>query len=462
MTSNGLKRQLGFWDSVAINIGIVIGVGIFRVPAEVTKYLGSSLLVLLAWALGGLVSLLGVLCYAELSSCLPETGGSYAFLRASYGKLVSFLYGWIEFSILRGGSLAGVAYVFTAYLNHFISIGAGNEKLVTILAIVTFTAINIAGLRFGTGIQNVLSTLKVVALLAMSGLIFRLVPGPVFKQTPLLLDIGWDKARWIAPAMIPILWTYGGWHESTFMSGEFRETNKELPLSLITGILMITGLYLLVNTAYLKVMEPVEMARSKAIASDVFLRLFGPSGQTVVTAAVLISACGALNSTVLTGGRIPYAVGCDYPRCLWFGKVHPRLGTPLRAFILNGLWASILALWGNFEQLLFFCGFAKWLVFALAGFSVFILRRHDRFLQVRQMPQAPGPGRQFAMSGYPWVPTLFVAISFFLCWTTIHYAPRQALFGFLLIVTGLPVYFLAGGRLADAFRSTLRPVRSSS
>ncbi len=427
MSQKVLKRQLHFWDSVAINVGIVIGVGIFRVPSEVAQYLDSGPWILLAWCLGGLLSLCGVLCYAELSSRYPETGGTYVFLREAYGKLVSFVYGWTEFSMLRAGSLAAVSYVLAFYFQNLTGIAAGAEKWIAICAILFFTLLNIAGIRFGTGVQNVLSSLKVLTLLAMSAAIFwlgsnRFSGGEAASSAP--------SSFLFWPALIPILFSYGGWNESTFMSGEFKETKKALPISLVMSSLMVTGLYLLMNVAYLQAMTPGEMVQSKAIAADIFMKLFGSTGRAIVTLAVLISACGALNSNILTGGRIPFALGLDHARFAWLSHVHDRFETPYSAMLVNSLWAALLVWMGNFEQLLFFYGFAKWIFFTMAGASLFVLRGKSK------------ERSSFEVPGYPFIPFLFILSSAWLCWTVIHHAPREAGVGALLVLTGIPLYYL--------------------
>lgn len=433
MNTAKLKRQLGFWDSIAINIGIVIGVGIFRVPAEVAKYLHTPEMILLAWVLGGVVSLLGVLCYAELSSCFPHTGGTYVYLREAYGKLVGFLFGWMEILVFRAGSLAGVAYVLAAYAKNFMPLDGSGEKALAIAAIFLFTSINIAGMRFGTSVQNVLSTLKGLTLLTMTAVIFFHL-----KSWPALgaergLEMSAQGWLMLAPAMIPVLWGYGGWNESTFMSGEFKDTNRSLPISLIASILIITALYVGINAAYLAALTPEEMTKTPSIASTLFHSFYGQTGALIMTTAVIISASGALNSYILTGARIPFAVAQDAARISWLGKIHEKFETPAPAFIFNGVWASILVLWGNFESLLFFTGFSKWLFFTLAGLSVFVLRRKLR---------SPGT---FVLLGYPWVPILFTLLAFTLLITDICFAPREALVGSLLLLLGIPVYFLLRG-----------------
>lgn len=433
-----LNKHLRFWDSIAISIGIVIGVGIFRTPGQIAKYLDSPSAILIAWLIGGLISLLGVFCYAELSSKFPQTGGTYIFLREAYGKFTGFIYGWAEFSINRAATIAAVAYILATYLRALLPYPSGGEKWVAISAVIFFTWINMIGVHFGVKMQHVLSSFKVLAIVAIAGLIFWFSKSSFQFSPDGFQHINLGRFHNLAPALIPILWTYGGWHESTFLSGEFHDTRKELPYSLILSALLVTGLYLLINAAYLSVLSPAEMTGSKAIASDALKKLFGPAGSMIVTAAILMSASGALNSNIMTGGRIPFAVAKDCPRLAWIGHVDSQYKTPVKSLLLNAGWACVLILWGNFEQILFFNAFEIWLFFILIGIGVFILRGksdRDRSKEFR------GPVPNFPMIGYPFVPLAFTAVSIWLCATTVLEAPREALFGALIILTGVPIYF---------------------
>lgn len=422
------KTQLKFWDSVAINVGVIIGVGIFRTPGAIANYVDSAPLILLTWLLGGLIALIGVFCYAELASAHPHTGGTYVYLRESFGKPVGFLFGWAEFSVLRAGSIAGVAYILVNYLGKFVPFAAQYEKLSAILAIWLFTYINIRGLHLGSAVQNALTLLKIIAIALIGGAIFSKL-GFIHFDEAVFQSVNMKNISGMAPALIPVLWTYGGWHQSTFISGEFHDAKKDLPRSLIMGVLIVTGIYLFLNAAYLTALTPAQTAGTKTIASDILGSLFGPAGQTAITIAVLISASGALNSTILTGGCIPFAVAGDYPRLSWAAKVDERFQTPLRAFVLNGVLASLLVLWGNFDQLLFFFAFTNWLFFALAGLSVF------------KIVAASPTGLPAHKLGYPWVPALFVLTCLVLCVITVVTAPWESLFGTLLLLTGLPLYY---------------------
>lgn len=428
------NRKLHFWDSIAINIGIIVGVGIFRVPSDVASHIPSTPLILLAWSLGGCLTLLGVLCYAELSSRFPQTGGTYIYLREAFGEQLGFLFGWTEFAILRTASIAAVAYIFAEYFLQLVPLGERFAQGIAIAAIVVFAAVNIAGLRLGAGIQKFLSFLKVFSVLAMAALIFWFAPHRVDAAS--MTGAPSMSASWIgfAAAMIPILWAYGGWQESTFLTGEFHDTRKALPLSLIVGILMVAGLYLLVNGAYLHILSTADMAGRKAVASEIFGMLFGDAGRKIVSVAILISACGALNSTILTGGRIPYAVAQDVPCLTWFGAMSRRFDTPIGSLALIALWSIALVVWGNFEQLLYFSGFANWLFFTLVGLSALRLRRRS------------SSGNHFLMIGYPMVPILFSVCAGSLCVITVLHSLREALVGAGLILLGVPIYLLIRSR----------------
>jgi len=434
-----LKRELHFWDSVAINIGIIIGVGIFRVPAEVAKHLTDPAVILFAWIVGGLIAHFGALCYAELSSRYPHTGGTYVFIRESYGKLTGFLFGWTEIVILRAGSIAAVAYVFSTYLRNFFDFGPMSEKIIAVALIGSLTVINILGVKLGTRIQNVFSSLKVITILSMSVAIFffatRQSGIPAFVASHVFTSSHFNSQSLFlfAAAMVPILWTYGGWHESAFMSGEFRDTRWELPASLLTSALVVTVLYVTINIAYLRVVPPAEMAGTKAIASEVFNRMFGSVGTVIMTIAVLISSVGALNSTIMTGGRIPFAVASDYPRFKWVAQVDSKFETPRRSLEINGIWAAVLVLFGSFEQLVYFCQFAQWLFFGLAGFSIFIARAKQK------------KDETFSMLGYPFIPAVFTLIATCICASIIWYTPQASLIGVVLILAGIPVYYWVKG-----------------
>lgn len=428
-----LRRDVGFWDSVALVIGSVVGTGIFRTPSEVCQYLTDPGWVLFAWFLGGVIAFLGTLCYSELSSSFPETGGTYVYLKYAYGPGAGFLFGWSELALMRTASMASVSYAFGEYFRSLLPYFPGAEKVIAMGAIWILTLINIAGLHYGKWLQNIVSLGKVVALTSLILLGLLLGKGQIenfTSQFPAITGGGFLSR--LGLALIPILWTYGGWHESTFVAGEFRRTDTDLPFSLVAAALGVALFYLLVNGVYLYLFPAQEIATRDLIAGDVMAQIFGPLGQRLITIVILICIFGVLNTVILAGGRIPYAVGQDHHLLSWLGSANPRFQTPDRSLLVNALWASVLVLWGTFEQLLFLSAAAVWLFFALIGAAVFVTR--ERFRERR---------RPFRMWGYPWTALIFTGAAFWIFINTAVYSPRETAFGFSIVALGIPLYWIS-------------------
>lgn len=434
MTStHKLTRHFGFWDSVALCIGSVVGTGIFRTPSEVCRYLSDPGWVLFAWVLGGVIAFLGTLCYGELAASFPETGGTYVYLKYAYGPWAGFLFGWSELALMRTASIASVSYAFGEYFRNLFPQFPGGEKVIAMLAIWILTSINIGGIHYGKWLQNVVSTGKALALSSLIILGFSLGSGhpgnfstsfPAFIPRMSLANLGL--------ALVPILWTYSGWHESTFVAGEFKETDKELPFSLVAATAIVVFFYLLVNSVYIYIFSPTAIATRKLIAADVIQSIFGPAGEGIITAVILTCIFGVLNTVILSGGRIPYAIAQDHAILKWFGTINQKFRTPERGLLVNAFWASVLVLWGNFRQLVFLSAAAVWFFFAAAGLAVFMMRR--RFKQRR---------RPFSMWGYPWTPFLFTLVSLWIFTNTAIFSPKETFFGFAIMALGIPLYMIS-------------------
>lgn len=424
------KSLLGPWDAIAINIGIVIGCGIFRVPSEVAKYLTTPSLIILAWFLGGIICLLGVLCYAELSSSFPQTGGNYVYLLKSMGRMVAFLFAWTEILIIRPGSIAAVAFIFAEYLKSFLSLDTFSVKLIAIFLVLGLSIINILGLKPGKMVQNSSTYTKILALIFI--ILFGMISnkGSVlnFQSAEFSPDMGIFSLFGLA--LVPILWTYGGWHEITYVSGEIKDYKKSLSFSLIVSILVISLIYVTINIVYLYLVPIKEIVHTELIGSKVMQILWGDAGKKILEILVLISSLGCVNGLILTGSRITYAFARDNPLFRYLEKIHPKYSTPSRSIFINAILAFALIIWGTFNKLLFFTGIVFWLFFALVVSGLFVLRY--RFPQIE---------RPFKVPGYPYVPFIFILVSVSICINTLFSYPRESLFGLCLTLSGIPVFF---------------------
>lgn len=421
---------------MAINIAIVLGVGVFIVPSEVAKNLSSPNMIMLAWLVGGLISLLGALCYAELSSSFPKTGGSYIYLKESYGPMTGFLFGWTELLVIRTGSIAAVSFIFAEYLQSFLSIKENSLlKPIAITTVVIFSIINIAGLRYGKRVQNLSVVARILAIVMI--VFLGLISG---KGSMMNLHSGHlSSGKGILPlfglALIPILWTYGGWHENTFVAEETMDAKKVIPFALIAGIFIITGLYLLINFFYLYLMTPDLIKGPGLVASKALEILWGDKGKKLLEAMVIVSSLGCLNAMLLTGSRVTYAMAKDNAIFKYIGTVNPASGMPVRAIIINSVWAIVLIWLGTFNMLLFFTGIMVWVFFALTAGSVFILRH-----------KFPKIERPYKVWGYPIVPAVFILICLALSINSMVHYPFQSLIGLCFAMTGIPLFFMTQGK----------------
>lgn len=423
-----LKRELGLFDATMINVGTMIGTSIFLVPAAIASLVPGSALIALVWIVGGVVSLLGALAIAELSAAYPEAGGQFAYLREAYGPVWGYLYGWSTFAVINTAAIAAVAVGFATYVGYFVPLGPAAIKGVAILSIVFLTVLNCLGVRVGIMTQNVLTTLKMAALVALVVLGTR---GAMANLEPAWM--GATITEWLAPfglAMILVLFAYDGWIESTYVGGEVKDPGRNMPLSIIASVLIVMVLYTLVTVAFLLALSPSLMARSPLAAADAARLTAGAAGATFVTVAILVSALGANNGIVLTAARIPYAMARGGLFFAWAGRVHPRLGTPVAALIAQGVVACALTFAGAYDRLALYVVFASWIFYAMSCAAVIRLRY--------TAPDLPRPYRTW---GYPMTPLLFIAFALWLVYNTVREKPLDAAVGVGLILLGLPGYF---------------------
>jgi basic amino acid/polyamine antiporter, APA family len=424
-----LPRVLRFSDLVLLTLGSVIGSGIFIVPATVLTLTGGNLgLALLVWAIGGVLSLLGALTYAELAAMKPESGGLYVFMRDAFGSAVAFLYGWALFLVIASATVATLAVAFSSYLRELLPLSSGTMKAVAVVMIVAIAVVNVLGTRRSANLQNWTTGIKVTAILVMSAFLLSRGNG-LSDTTAALPDTGTSALTAIGAAMLGVLWAYEGWHYITYSAGEVVDPQKNFARGIIIGTAMLIGIYLLANVAYVAALGVQRSATSERIAAEAVAQILGPGAGKLIALAILISMFSAANAVVLTASRVYFAMAQDGLFFARLGSIHPRWKTPAFAVVASCAWAAILALSGTFEQLLAYVVFTGWAFYALGAAAIFYYRR--------SAPDAPRP---FRVPGYPWTPLVFICVAAAIVLNTLFVHPGQAAVGIGLILLGAPVY----------------------
>jgi basic amino acid/polyamine antiporter, APA family len=424
-----LPRRLGVWSAAAVLVGSTIGSGIFRVPSVVAGDVGTVGSIALLWILGGLVALVGALTIAELAVMFPRSGGIYVFLREAYGPLPAFLFGWTELVVIRPSALGAIAMLFAEYVEEFVPMSGTAVRFVAAAAILALAAANIRSVDWGAFVQNLSTVAKVAALVGLAALAFLLGDPSqgAFGQPIELAPASWGG---FGVALIAVLWAYDGWADLTFMGGEVRDPSRTLPRALLGGTLAIIAIYMVVNAAYLFVLSVEDMSGRPLVAADAARRIFGGPGAAVVAAMVMMSAFGALNGATMTGPRIFFAMADDGLFFRPIARVHPTWRTPWAAIGLAAALGIGYVSLRTFEQLADSFILGIWPFYALAVGAVFTLRR--------TRPDHPRPYRTV---GYPWVPLLFLVASVAMLLNAVVEQPGSTLFGFGLILLGVPVYY---------------------
>jgi APA family basic amino acid/polyamine antiporter len=431
-SDTALPRVLGLWDIVGIVVGGIIGSGIFIVPAVIAAEVKAPLLIFAVWIGGGLISFFGALAFSELSAAYPHAGGSYIFLRESYGKLIAFLFGWTLFLVIDTGSIATLAVAFSSkYLPHFFSLSAIEEKVIAVVFVISLTVVNYVGVRWGANVQNLLTVTKFAALAGICAVVFIFGKGNSANfSSPHPESFSWNLIGSFGVAMVAVFWAYKGWEAASYSAGETKNPGKNLPWGIFIGTLTVIGIYIVTNLAYLYVFPSSEIAQSDRIASDAMSLVVGPIGASIVAVIILISITGAGNQVLLTSPRVYYAMAKDG---LFFSKisdVHLKFLTPHVSIVALGLWSIVLSLSGTFEQLFTYVIFGQWIFFGLTVAAVIILRK--------KRPDLPRPYKTF---GYPVTPVLFIVCALLISVNTLINEFINAMAGLVIILLGLPAYF---------------------
>ena len=425
-----LERRLGLFDATTIVAGLVIGSGIFLTTGTIARSLPDPGWILIVWAFGGLVSLAGALTFAEMGALMPRVGGQYVFLRESFGELAGFLFGWAYLLVIQSGSIAAVAVGFAEYFNYFFP---SVERRVTAVSVILLLAwINYRGVRESSLLQNVFTSLKVLAILgiAAAGIWVLDLAATVPSSERAAVSLG-TLPSWtgFGVAMVAVLWTFDGWNCVTFNAGEIRNPRRNLPLAMLIGTAVVTLCYLLVNYVYVATLPVAELQETVRVAERTVTRLFGADATVVVVLVVLVSTFGSINAMMLSAPRIYFAMSRDGLFFRQLARVHPIHGTPAGAIWVQGAWASLLALSGSYDQLFTMVMFALVGFYAATGVSLFVLRR--------KFPEAQRPMRT---PGYPLTPLLFIAVMGLVLANTLWESPTESLWGLLLVASGVPVW----------------------
>jgi basic amino acid/polyamine antiporter, APA family len=444
---SGYARRLGLFSGTMAVVGGIIGGGIFRTPAAVAERAGSADVTLAVWVVGGAVALAGALCFGELGARRPRAGGGYVYLREAWGPLPAFLYGWALLLVIATGAIAAVAVMFADYTLALFGLPARLTLPLAIGAIVLLSGINYLGVRSGALTQNVFTVLKLVALAALIGA-GLVVAGPAEAGTPPVAGVTRSGAGAIAgfgAALVPVLFTYGGWQQTNFIAEEIIDAERTLPRALVLGVVLVVLVYLAANLAYLRVLGVGALAASAAPAAEVMERVLGPRGARLIAAGIAVSTFGFLNLVILVTPRVLQAMAADglfFPR---LAELHPVHRTPAAAIGLQAGWAILLTLTGSFAQLVDYVAFGDWIFFGLTVAGLFVYRRRER-------GRAAGPAGGFRVPGYPWVPALFVLAAAYVVVSAVAANPRNAAMGALLIGLGVPVYWYWARRAGGGMR----------
>ncbi len=441
------RRVLSVTDAVAVIVGIVIGAGIFRLPPLVAANVDGTAMFVLVWLAGGGISLIGALCYAELASTYPNTGGDYHFLRRAFGDVPAFLFAWARLTVIQTGSIAVVAFMAGDYATQILSLGNSSSAIYAALVVILFTGLNIAGLKQGRIAQYLLigALLLGMGLIVVTGGVLAAANSP--PSAALAEGVGGGvlggSAGAIGLAMVFVLYTFGGWNEAAYLSAEMRGNRRSIMWSLVIGIALVTTVYLVINLAFLGGLGLEGIAASEAVAADLMRQQFGDRGAMILSLIICVAAVSTLNATIITGARSAYALGRDFPVFSWLGRWHSGGSTPVNALVLQGMIALGLVVLGGtmgrgFETMVDYTLPVFWFFFGLTGAALIVMRMRD-----------PSTPRGFRVPLYPLTPMIFIAVCMYMLYSGLLYTGRGALVGVAVLLAGVPLLLLARARQAS-------------
>jgi APA family basic amino acid/polyamine antiporter len=422
-----LKRAIGLPSATALVVGTIIGSSIFVQASEITNLVPGSMAVIAAWAVAGVLTLIGALVCAELSSAYPRTGGVYVFLKEIYSPSLGFLWGWAMLWTMHSGILAAIATVFARYAGFFVPLNDVTTRIVAVSAIVLLSAINYLGVKFGSRVQTAFTLVKVLAVIAIIAL-------GLYFDSARNVDVENTTAHVVTIGNFFLavgagLFAYGGWHMVTYTAEETVNPTRTIPRSLMIGVAVVTLCYIGLNVVYLSVLPLEAVMKSTRVAADTFEVLIGPQAAAAISALVMFSAFGALNGIVLVGPRVYYQMSQDGLWFRWASHLHPTFQTPARAIILQAVVASVLVATGSYRALFTRVIYTEWIFFALLALGVILLRRRPGYAPAWRMPLVP------------LAPLLFIVVSLLIVVNQIRADLIDSAIGLAIVASGLPAYY---------------------
>jgi amino acid transporter len=424
-------------DAIGIIVGLVIGAGIFQLPPLVAGNSSGESVFYLLWIAGGVISLIGALCYAELATAYPNAGGDYYFIQRAFGRSLSFLFAWARIAVITTGAIAVLGYTFGEYASNLLRLGPNSSAIYAALAVLALTAINIAGIRETKGTQNWLTTLEVLGVVAVivTGILLVAPTAPAAAPA--------EAKSWTAGAPLAILFilfTYGGWNEAAYISAELKE-RRSMVIALAVSLALVTVLYLAINFAYVRALGLEGVAKSQTVAADVLKLQFGDLGSKLISFIVAVSALTSINATIIVGARSNYALGRDWPVFRWLGRWDERTDAPRNSLYVQCAVALILIVAGAFtdkvKTMVDYTMPVFWFFFMLVGIGLFVLRVRD-----------PGTPRPFKVPLYPLTPVIFVLTCAYLFYSSVAYVKGGAWAGLGVLAVGVVLLALNLGRRA--------------
>ena len=436
------RETLSLADGLVIVVGMVVGIGVFATPALVAQFAGNSFNYLAIWLVGGGLTLVGALCYAEIATAFPHAGGEYHFLSRAYGRGTALMFAWARCTVIQTGAIALVAFVYGDYAQAIVPLGTFGTAIHAAIIIMVFTGINMAGTAQGKLAQKIFTSMDIVALLALiaAGLVVTL-SGTAPEPTP--SPAGGGNTGLLGLAMVFVLLTYGGWNEAAYISAELRDGKRNIVRVLVLSIVGVTLLYFLVAWAYLHVLGFDGLQKSSTIAADVMRAAFGPVGATLISVFVCGAAVSTLNATIFTGARVYYAVGRDLPSLKLFGIWDAKGENPANAFLLQGAIALALVALGaftrdGFKTMVDYTTPVFWFFMTLIALSLFLFRHRE-----------PESARAYRVPLYPITPLIFLGTCLYLLYSSLDYTKAGALLGVGVLLAGTPLLLLKQTRQAE-------------